>query len=318
MSKTNGILLKILVFPAALIFFGTMGYRSLEENWSIADAFYMTVVTISTVGFAEIHPLSDTGRIFTVLLIFLGLFAISVIGAQAARLLIDNEMKNVLGRMPMKKEIKKLRDHYIVCGYGRIGSVICTELAEAAVPFVIIEREEILVDQADAEGYKVLQGDATTDHVLHEAGIDRAHGVVAALTSDADNLFISLAAREINPAIKIIARGEESGIENRMLLAGANTVVSPLKLGGRQIAHMILDEMTPHAPTAPTDCGEITLHQIRADNDLHKTVDELVHQANAMLAVAIRHADGHTEMMPSGNATLAESDTLFVCQRSEA
>lgn len=156
MSNTNGILVKILLFPVTLMFFGTVGYWTLEDNWSIADAFYMTVVTISTVGFAEIHPLSDNGRLFTVVLIFLGLFAISVIGAHAARLLIDNEMKNVLGRMPMKKEIKTLRDHYIVCGYGRIGSVICTELAGAAVPFVIIEKEEILVDQADAAGHKAL------------------------------------------------------------------------------------------------------------------------------------------------------------------
>lgn len=317
MSHTKRFTLLILTFVSCLLILGTVGYRALEPHWSLGEAFYMTVITISTVGFSEIRPLSPQGRMFTVSLIFFGLFAISIIGAHAARLLIDSEIKNVLGRKRMKKEIASLKDHYIVCGYGRIGSTICAELQEAGIPFVIVEKNDALVEQADKEGYRILKGDATSDSVLHEVGIERAHGVVAALNSDAHNLFISLAAREINAGIKIIARGEEPGIDNRLLRAGANIVVSPLKLGGRQIAQMIVDDRHPHSDTAPYETADLMLQQISPAADLSQTVDELMHQVHGLLAVAVQRADGHTEMHPDGNLRLEPQDTLFFCCGTE-
>ncbi len=309
--------LLIVVFVASLLALGTLGYRAIEPGWSWGEAFYMTVITISTVGFSELQPLSAHGRLFTVVLIFLGLFAISVIGACGARLLIDNEIRNVLGRKKMKKQISKLKGHYVVCGFGRIGSVICHELRQAGLDFVIIEKETALVQQAEDQGYWIVKGDATSDSVLREAGLDRAQGVVAALNSDAHNLFISLAAREINAGIRIIARGEESGIESRLLRAGANVVVSPLKLGGSQIAHMILADLQPQQPEA-MEAGQLMLQQIQNPTEVQITTDQLLHQARGLLAVAIQRGDGRLEMMPACDTPLEPQDTLVICRAGQS
>jgi voltage-gated potassium channel len=307
----------VIVSLGALLAFGAIGYRTIE-GWSFAESLYMTAITISTVGFSEVHPLSHAGRLFTVLLILIGLLTVSLIGAHSARMLIDSEIKSILGRKKMKKGIAELKGHYVVCGYGRIGGTICAELQQAGIPFVIIEKDEGLVEQAEAEGHRVLKGDATSDAVLKEAGIDRAAGAIAVLNSDAHNLFISLAAREMNPTIKIIARGEEPGIESRLLRAGADVVVSPLKLGGRRIAHMLLDDLRPpeqHALHAP---GAVMLQQIRHMESTQRTVDDLLHECRALLAVAVQREDGRTEMMPSSTSVLNPNDVLFVCRSGQA
>jgi voltage-gated potassium channel len=306
----------ILVSLGVLLALGAIGYRTIE-GWSLVESLYMTAITISTVGFSEVHPLSSAGRLFTVLLIFMGLFTISLIGAHTARALIDSEIKSILGRKKMKKDIAELKGHYLVCGYGRIGGTICAELQEAGIPFVIIEKDEALVEQAEAEGRRVLKGDATSDTVLKEAGIDRAAGVIAVLNSDAHNLFISLAAREMNPAIKIIARGEEPGIESRLLRAGADVVVSPLKLGGRRIAHMLLDDLRPAQQHAIHPHVGLMLEQIRHMESTQKTVDDLLHECHALMAVAVQRADGRTEMMPSSRSVVNPHDVLFVCRSAQ-
>jgi voltage-gated potassium channel len=251
-----------------------------------------------------------------VLLIFLGLFVLSVIGTYGARLLIDHEITSVLGRKRMKNDIAQLKDHYVVCGFGRIGSVICDELNRAGLTFVIIEIEDSLVQNAENLGYRFIKGDATLDSVLKEAGVDRAHGVVAALNSDAHNLFISLAAREINADIEIIARGEETGIESRLMRAGANRVVSPLKLGGSQIAHMILcnHKSESKEQEAAADLSQLMMQRIQNTRDIQVCTEDLLEQASGGLAVAIQRADGRKEIMPSLNTILEPKDTLFVCR----
>jgi voltage-gated potassium channel len=250
------------------------------------------------------------------LLIFLGLFVLSVIGTYGARLLIDHEVKSVLGRKRMKKDIAQLKDHYVVCGFGRIGSVICDELNRAGLVFVIIEIEDSLVLNAENLGYRIIKGDATSDSVLKQAGVDRAHGVVAALNSDAHNLFISLAARELNTDVEIIARGEETGIESRLIRAGANRVVSPLKLGGSQIAHMILGDLKSKSKKqeAAADMGQLMMQQIQNTRNIQVCAEDLLEQASGVLAVAIQRADGRKEIMPSLNTMLEPKDTLFVCR----
>jgi len=227
--------------------------------------------------------------------------------------LIDNEIKNVLGRKKMKKDIAKLKDHHVVCGFGRIGSVICYELNRASLEFVVVEQDSALVQQAEDFGYWVIKGDATSDIVLKEAGLERAHGVAAVLNSDAHNLFISLAAREINPNIKIISRGEEAGIESRLLRAGANVVVSPLKLGGSQIARMIRDDHQPKKQDPAVGMDNLRLLQIQNTEKSQMTADQLMRQAKGLLAVAIQRTDGRTEIMPSLENILEPQDTLLVC-----
>jgi voltage-gated potassium channel len=298
----------------ALFVFGTTGYFLIEENWSIIDAFYMTVITISTVGFGETHTLSANGRLFTVLLIFMGLLAISTISAQAAKMLINSQIKNILGRGKMLKEIKKLRDHYIVCGFGRIGSTICSELVQNKVPFVVIEKDDHIADEAEKSGCLVLKNDATMDAVLKEAGIEKAAGVVAALNSDAHNLFISLAARELNHNIRIIARGEESGIEARLIRAGADVVVSPLKLGGKQIAGMITENIKhPEKPAGELPDAYL-LQQITCTENACKTVEEMVKEVQGLLAIVLLRSDGTTEIAPDPCAVPGKNDSLLICR----
>ena len=320
MKSTWQLLGWIVALVGGLLAFGTMGYRAIEAGWSLDEAFFMTVITISTVGFSEIRPLSPEGRLFTVLMIFLGLFVLSVIGTYGARLLIDHEIKTVLGRKRMKKEIAHLTGHYVVCGFGRIGSVICEELSRAGLAFAIIEIEDDLVRQAEDLGYRIIKGDATSDSVLKEAGVDRAHGVVAALNSDAHNLFISLAARELNPGVEIIARGEETGIESRLLRAGANRVVSPLKLGGSQIARMILGDCRSESreQEAVEGMSQLMMQQIQNTRDVQVSTEDLLSQASGLIAVAIQRVDGRKEIMPSPETPLEPRDTLYVCLAGQA
>ena len=217
----------------------------------------MTVITITTVGFGEVHELSSDGRIFTIILVFLGFGTAALFATQIARLILESEFAEILTRKKMGRKIMKMKDHYIVCGYGRIGSAICDALEDERLPFVIIEHSDKSTALAHGKGYCVLKGNATTDAVLKEAGIHHALGIVAALSPDADNLLISLAARELNPQIFIIARGEEPEVEDRMMRAGADIVVSPMLLGGQQIAQLITRQAgkLPQAAISEPEAG---------------------------------------------------------------
>jgi Trk K+ transport system NAD-binding subunit/CheY-like chemotaxis protein len=217
----------------------------------------------------------------------------------------------------MKKAIEQLRDHYIVCGYGRIGSTICTELEKMGLEFVIIEHDEELVKQSEDRGYLVKRANATTDLALESVGVERAVGVVAALNEDADNLFISLAARELNPKILIISRSEQKGVEDRMLRAGADKVVSPLILGGQQIVRIIAENhqsagMLESVGDLETASG-FKLHVFKQTDGRNRTVGDVVKEAKAMTALGLRKADGSTETMPHLDAKLHSGDAVIIC-----
>jgi len=317
MKERTRFAFQVMLFLACVLTLGTTGYYFIEPGWSLFDSLYMTVITITTVGFGETHDLSATGRVFTVALIFLGVAAVSFGGSHAARLLIDSELRLVLGRGKMDKAINQLIDHYIVCGYGRIGSTICTELERLGLPFVIVEHESDLVRQCEEQGYLVKRGNATTDKSLEAAGVDRAIGVVAALNDDADNLFISLAARELNPKILIVSRAEQRGVEDRMLRAGADKVVSPLILGGQQIARIIAEN---HKSAGKLESlGDLEsasgfkLSVYRQKDDQAMTVGDVIDANNAMTALALRRADGYTETMPNPETLLASEDSVILC-----
>jgi voltage-gated potassium channel len=232
LEKKLKIVLMILVL---VISFGTIGYTVIE-GWPPLDCLYMTVITLSTVGFGEVYALSPTGKIFTMILVIFGVagaaYTISIIG----QMIVEGEIRKLLGRRKMEKSLKDLKDHYIVCGYGRVGRKICKEFRIRKVPFVVVEKDTQVIEQIEKDGFLFVQGDSTEDSTLTNAGIEKAKGMVIAVANEADNVFIVLSARQLNPSIFITARADSDAAEKKILRAGANKVVSPYKIGGIRMA----------------------------------------------------------------------------------
>ena len=315
---------RVLWLVAGLLFVlavGTCGYYFIEDRWSVADAVYMTVITISTVGFSEIHNLSSEGRVFTIVLIVLGWTTLAMFAAHFARVIVETEVHALVSKQKMRRRILKMTNHYIVCGYGRIGGSICTELSQRSLPFVVVEADEQRVAAIEQMGYCAIKGDATTDAVLRQAGIATAAGVVAALAADKDNLFISLAARELNPTVLVVSRAEEAGVEDRILRAGADIVVSPMKLGGQQIAQLLVQQTsgsTIAATESPSAVLGFSLRIFRNTNDAITTVAEATAEAGALTAVAVKHQDGSVETNPAPGMEICSGDSLILFAKDSA
>ncbi len=228
-----------IVVLLMLVSVGTSGFMAIEK-WSFLDALYMTVITLGTVGFKEIHDLSDTGKIFTMLLIVVGVSVIGYIVGSLAQIMFEGQIQRIVGRKRVEKMIDALKDHYIICGFGRIGSLICKEFKANDLPFVIVEKSSETAEKLDEEGYLHMRGDATLDESLLKAGIKRAKGLISVVTSDTENVYITLTARGLNPDLYILARSGEEGSDIKLKRAGANKVVSPYSIGGSRMAQSIL------------------------------------------------------------------------------
>jgi len=225
----------MLVLLVLIIGLGTFGYM-LIEDWKVLDALYMTVIALATVGFREVHQLTPLGQVFTVLLIIFGVGGVIYTIGTLAQLLIEGELQELLGRRKMEKQLQKIRDHYIICGYGRVGKQVCREFRQRRVPFVVVEKDPALLEELTCEGVIYLQGDSTEDHTLIEAGIERAKGLVLTIASEADNVFVTLTARQLNPDLFITAKADSPSAEKKIHRAGANKVVSAYIVGGTRMA----------------------------------------------------------------------------------
>lgn len=224
----------LLVFFAVVI--GTVGYMLLEQ-WDFVDSFYMTIISITTTGFREVHPVSDAGKMFTIVVILLGVSSIAYTGGRAAQVLLETQL---FRRRKMSKKLKELKNHYIVCGYGRMGRYICDELVDEKAPFVVIENNPVKIEKLIELGYTYINGDSTKDEILIEAGIKSSKGMVAVLSNDADNVFTILSAKQLNPNIFIVSRAVEEETESKLIKAGANRVVKPYEAGGTRMASLLL------------------------------------------------------------------------------
>lgn len=225
-----------LISLLIIIIFGTAGYMLLE-GWNLADSLYMVIITITTTGYEEVHPLSTTGELFTLILVLVSFATVIYIGGIGIQIIIES---NIFKRRRMQHKIDKLNDHYIVCGYGRMGTHICEELTHEGVPFVVIENNPDNHEKLDEIGYLYDTGDASHDSTLERVGVKRAKGLVAVLPNDAGNVFTTLSAKYINPKIFVVARAVEDETEPKLKKAGADRVVKPYELGGVRMASLLL------------------------------------------------------------------------------
>ncbi|MGD8441051.1 MAG: potassium channel protein [Holophagae bacterium] len=226
---------KSLIFGLLVVIGGTLGYV-LIEGMSVFDALYMTTITVTTIGFREVFPLSQSGRVFTMILAFAGVGVILLIASEFARVMLETDLRRVLGIRRELKLMNKLKNHIVVCGHGRMGEAVVDVLRRRHLPFVVVENEPERCHQLEDAGDHVVCGDATDEKVLASTNISEAKTVITCLADDAHNVYSILLARQLNPDITVIARAVDSGAEERLKLAGADRVFNPYKVGGMRLA----------------------------------------------------------------------------------
>jgi len=300
-----------------LLTLGAGGYM-IVEGWPLLDALYMTVITLATIGFKEVHDLSDNGKLFTMLLIVFGVSTLGYLFSSMAQLMFEGQIQQVLGRKKMERRIEAIKDHYIICGFGRIGSMICRELAANQVPFVVVEHNIEVLEKIEDDHYLYMKGDATLDETLIRAGIQRATGLVTVVTSDSENVYITLTARGLNPDLYILARSGEESTELKLKRAGANKVVSPYAIGGMRMAQSILRPNVVDFIEIATASEHLDLQMeeisIPAGSDFAgKTlVGTGFRKETGVIIVGIKKSFGHMIFNPSPQALIDEGDTLIV------
>ena len=296
---------------------GVAGYM-LIAGMGFVDALYMTVITISTVGYFEVQPLDTAGRFFTMALIVGGIGVVIYAASLAARQVIEGEIRRAFGRRKVLRQIAQMADHFLVCGYGRMGRIVCKELVAKPVPFVVIERDpEALRDLEDAQ-FAFVEGDATEDTVLEAAGIKRARGLVAALSKDSDNVYVVLTARELNKELLIVARAEDDRSERKLLHAGATRVVSPYVIGGHRMAHALLRpavldviDLATHYSSLELQIEEVTVAggELAAGETLETS---RIREEMGIIVIAIKRADGEMLFNPPADARIEVGDRLVL------
>ncbi len=311
-----------LIFLVAIILAGTIGY-TVFENMSVFDAFYMTVITISTVGFSEIKPLSLVGRILTVIIIVSGISVLTYTLGQVAKVFVEGELRKLMGRRKLEKQISALSNHYIICGYGRIGSIIGHDLASENIPFVVIEQSPVMIEQLDKDHILYLNMDATSEETLIKAGIQKARGIVTAVSSDADNVFITLTAKGLRSDIFIMARASDVKNEGKLLKAGASKVVCPYFIGGRRMAQVLKrPTVVDFIDTAMMD-GQLGLRMEEAvigptSNLTGKTlIESRIRQDFGVIIVAIKKPTDEMIFNPVPTEKLEAGDTIVVIGKRE-
>ena len=285
------------------------------EKWGFFDSLYMTIITLTTVGYMEVHPLSNIGRAFTIILILTGVGTMLYVLSVGARILLEGELREIFGRRKLSKRIEKLEDHYIICGYGRMGKIICREMMQSNAAFIITEKDPGVIASIDKDILAV-QGDSTQDAVLKEAGIEKAKGLISVLSTDADNLYVVLSARGLNPKLRIVARASDEGVEQKLLRAGADNVVSPYFIGGLRIAHTILKPAVVDFIEFATKSGNIELQmeeiKVKESSPItDKALDECgIRKEMGIIIVAIKRESGEMEFNPKSTSVIKRGDTL--------
>jgi voltage-gated potassium channel len=311
-----------LIMLIGIVAFGTCGYYLIEQM-PLFEAFYMTIITISTVGFAEIIPLTQAGRVLTVFIIILGISVGAYTIGMLVRAFIEGELLKIVGRKKVQKQVSGLKNHFIICGFGRIGRTICSELEADSIDFVVIEQDPSAIEDIDAQKYLYLEMDATSEDALTQAGIMKAKGIATAVNSDANNVFITMTAKSLRPDIFILARASEEKNEKKLIRAGATRVVSPYLIGGRRMAQML------KKPTVVDfiDIAMMGSHlglmmeeaRIGNNSDLigKNLIDSHLRRDYGVIIVAIKKMSGDMIFNPMPSEILESGDVIVVIGKKE-
>ena len=305
----------VVLAAAALLAIGVGGYHILEDM-SFLDALYMTVITISTVGYMEIQPLGPSGRAFTIFVIIAGAGVAAYFLGVASQFFLDGEWRAELERRWRVKMLKQVHDHVIVCGYGRVGRHVSTELAREGLSFVIIDANEAAVASVQHEEYRCIRGDATDEAVLMAAGIERARALVSAASSDADNVFITLTARSLNPDIQIIARANTQESEPKLVKAGADSVITPYPLSAHRMVAAIVRPGVADFVDDVMRTGHLELERIAlaADSPLvgKRLAEADLRNAAGVIVIGVHDPQQGLVMVPQADMVFAEGCGMIV------
>ncbi len=309
-------LLFVVMAGAVFFYLFTESERSGIE-WTVVDCMYMAVLTLTTIGFEEVHPLSQTGRLFTTAFAITGLALVALAVRTAATLLVGQQLSAGVQRRRRLRALKEMRDHYIVCGYGRMGQETVHQLRRRGLPVVVIEQDPEAIEQLQEMDVPCVEGNATQDEHLDAAGVERARSLIAAVATDEDNLFIVMSARVLNPSLYIVARASREETVNKLQRAGANSVHSPYVGGGRDLAYAAVEPGVVHFL-------EQVLHQEAFDVDFRSVplpddsrvlgkpmLGSGVMQEGGAMVLAVLSKDNELRTNPRPNTTVNQGDTLI-------
>lgn len=306
----------------ALLLAGPLGYKLLE-GMSFLEGLYLTAITITTVGYGDLAPVTAAGRLFTILLIFSGVGYVMYLFSQITETMVEGGLHQIVAKRRMQKKVTKLHDHYIICGFGRIGQEICSLLKENNRPFVVIESNEAVIETLDRLGYAEMRGDASDDDILLAAGIKQAKGLVTAVSSDEKNVYITLTARGLNQKLFILARSSGlPGAVKKLERAGASRVISPYSIGARRMAQLIVRPTVVDFLDLATQAGDLGLRmeELVVGEQAHcvgKTLIETgVRKKYGIIVVAIKRAELPMIFNPGSETKIMAGDILIVLGES--
>ncbi len=294
---------------------GTVGFR-LIESWDVMESLYMTVITISSVGFKEVQPLSPEGRVFTIFLIIIGVGNVAYLFGTIGEFVVSDQLSGSIRRRKMRQTIDKTLGHYIICGFGRVGEQVASDLKSAGATFVIVENNPDRLDGAP-EDYLRVEGDASDDEILNEAGIKKAAGLVAVTGEDALNTFVTLSARSLNSDLIIVARSNDKATDSKLLRAGANRVISPYIISGRSIATQLLNPTITRFldGVMPTGTADLWMEGMKIDDgcflDGKTLANANVHAVTGSFILALRRGDETVIANPQASIEMLAGDTLI-------
>jgi voltage-gated potassium channel len=315
-------LLPAIIILLSVIIIGIFGYEFLE-HWNFLESTYMVVTTLFTVGFQEVRPLSPAGKIFTMFIIVGGVGSAIYLAGQGVEIIVEGEMTGYRKRIRMDKKISQMKQHYIICGFGRVGHQVGQVFADYDIPYVVIDSKRETLDELEHQDIPIIVGDATSDSVLIAAGIRSAKGLIACSDSDVANVYVTLSARVLNPELNIVARAGHKDTEKKLIMAGANRVISPYFISGIRMAALVMRPVASDFLDLVTHSGQVdfSLYELAIPENsplVGKSIAQAdVRGTTGALILAIRRSNGAFDLQPRADSVIEKNDVLVVIGTQE-